>query len=152
MDLAERLKCSLLEMFAQWNTPYRIRHAATNKYLSVESSSAVAGLAAVPGSAVRARHLSREEAREETREDAREGAGGPVGAQAFFETSLVEDVDPAAAPGAFGSQTSMLFFLAPTDFAASTLKVPALSPPPWMHAPFSEALCLSRASSLVPRR
>jgi hypothetical protein len=111
----------------KWRTPLRLRHVPSDKYLSVDSlnptklSKARAPfVSSVPRSPMKG-------ASGGVSFGVRAGEEGKDGESAsnatLYNAALVSDVDESAGEGAFGSASSLIFTLVPTDVTGDTLKV-----------------------------
>jgi hypothetical protein len=119
----------------KWSVPLRLKHVASNKYLSVDSLNPTIKMA--KQSMVRSKSSSSNLSSSGTDEGA--GAGAVAGVEdakdeslsravssnaVLCNASLVFDTDDRVQEGALGSPSSLIFYLIPTDATSSdTLKV-----------------------------
>jgi hypothetical protein len=100
----------------KWRTPLRLRHVPSGKYLSVDSLSPTK-----LAKQLLSRSTSGVDERKSTESD--EGGEENMDSAVLCNASLVHDVDESAKDGAFGSPSSLIFYLVPTDVTSDTLKV-----------------------------
>jgi hypothetical protein len=116
----------------KWHSPLRLRHVASGKYLSVDSLnptkivqqpllSSRGGSSAGSSSPGGSGSGGNDAAVSGSLDD--EDTGDGLGNAELYNVALVDDADVSLEEGAFGSPSSLVFHLAPTDVTGDTLKV-----------------------------